>query len=192
MIILNAPAFFAVSWGIIRKLIDPRTAKRIQLFSNESKGLSRVMELIDKSQVPSDYGGSNTSVDNAIMQASGGQEGRQEVDMLSVQKRGMVTHSFELKKGERAIIQLHTRSASSAKFICSNEETAEKVVELEIRGAVSTNSEGVLSSAPICREIAMGASGPGKFVLEGQDLDDASKDQGSLSRGYFLVEKHIL
>jgi hypothetical protein len=45
---------------IIRKFIDPRTAQRIQVFSGGGdKGLRALHKMVDKSQIPVDYGGTN-------------------------------------------------------------------------------------------------------------------------------------
>ena len=38
MIVLNAPGFFSFSWTVIRKFLDPRTAAKIKIFSDEKKG----------------------------------------------------------------------------------------------------------------------------------------------------------
>ncbi|OEU19489.1 CRAL/TRIO domain-containing protein, partial [Fragilariopsis cylindrus CCMP1102] len=59
MLIINAPSFFSFAWKIIKKLIDPRTASRIQLFSssNEKASQQALEKLICKqTQLPKDYG----------------------------------------------------------------------------------------------------------------------------------------
>jgi len=47
-------------------MIDPRTAKRIQVFSSAAKGTARLRELVADSQIPSDYAGTGPSL-NSIM-----------------------------------------------------------------------------------------------------------------------------
>ena len=66
MIILNAPGFFSVFWGILKQIIDPRTAKRIQVYSNKKKAFARLAELIDDSNIPSNYGGSGSSLEKCM------------------------------------------------------------------------------------------------------------------------------
>eukprot|EP00525_Craspedostauros_australis_P008414 CAMPEP_0198127526 /NCGR_PEP_ID=MMETSP1442-20131203/47344_1 /TAXON_ID= /ORGANISM="Craspedostauros australis, Strain CCMP3328" /LENGTH=408 /DNA_ID=CAMNT_0043787509 /DNA_START=159 /DNA_END=1385 /DNA_ORIENTATION=+ len=66
LIVLNAPSYFSVSWRIIKRLIDPRTAQRIQVFSSQTKAFQRLHELIDLEHLPSDYAGLNTSLDDAF------------------------------------------------------------------------------------------------------------------------------
>ena len=52
MVILNAPGIFSMFWGIIKQIIGPHTAKRIQVYINKKKGLLRLRELIDDSEIP--------------------------------------------------------------------------------------------------------------------------------------------
>jgi hypothetical protein len=62
MLVLNAPGFFAIAWGPIKKLIDPRTAAPIQLFANKQKGQKALERFVDKSQLPSDHEGVSPSL----------------------------------------------------------------------------------------------------------------------------------
>ena len=67
MLVLNAPSFFTFSWKLIKNFIDPRTASRIQLFSSKEKGQKSLEKLVDKNtQIPSDYGGGNISLQEAF------------------------------------------------------------------------------------------------------------------------------
>ena len=52
MIILNAPGFFSFAWGIIKKFIDPQTARRIKLVSGKEAGLKALQEIIDIEEIP--------------------------------------------------------------------------------------------------------------------------------------------
>mmetsp|Transcript_20133 Transcript_20133/g.29589 ORF Transcript_20133/g.29589 Transcript_20133/m.29589 type:complete len:161 (+) Transcript_20133:85-567(+) len=64
MLIINAPRFFSLSWKIIKGWIDQRTAAKIEIISSRSSWEKRLKELVDKDQLPSDYGGTgpNTKV----------------------------------------------------------------------------------------------------------------------------------
>jgi len=68
LLIINAPSWFGFVWAIVKKLIDPRTASKIEVFTNAKSGLERMNELIDSSQIPSDYGG----IGPTLAKAAGG------------------------------------------------------------------------------------------------------------------------
>jgi hypothetical protein len=185
MIVINAPKFFAMSWSMIKTMIDPRTAQRIQVFSSASKGLARVAELIEESEIPKEYGGTNTSVEESFLRAQGKTTGRQQVNLLYLKKRGKATHSFSVEQGEALTIRIYTRSASSAKFVLKKEGITQPVGEIHIQGQLTSKEKPNL---PICSDLACNLVGPGAFLVEGLDCDDCPKDQSSASRGYFLVE----
>jgi hypothetical protein len=68
MLILNAPGFFSMFWGLIKKFVDPRTAQRIQVFSSREKGLAAPRKLVAVEEIPVDNGGTNKSVKQAFME----------------------------------------------------------------------------------------------------------------------------
>lgn len=195
MLIINAPTIFAMSWSIIRKLIDPRTARRIQVFSNINKGLARLHELVDKSQLPVEYGGTNISVRDAMLQVSAkeGDQGdaRQDTELMYVRKRSKAEHVFQIDKGEILNLRVYTRSTSSGRITLTRDGSDEKLGEEDNQGLGSHTKEGAPMNRPQCKTIASGISGPGKFRLRVQDLDDCPRELSGLSRGYFLVEKHV-
>jgi CRAL/TRIO domain len=63
MVILNAPAWFGMTWPIIKSFIDPRTAKKIEVYSREATGKARLLELINVDEIPADYGGTAPTTD---------------------------------------------------------------------------------------------------------------------------------
>mmetsp|Transcript_4012 Transcript_4012/g.5822 ORF Transcript_4012/g.5822 Transcript_4012/m.5822 type:complete len:580 (+) Transcript_4012:87-1826(+) len=68
MVIVNSPAFFTFTWKIIRSWIDQRTANKVSVIgTNKDYMLKHLTEIIDKSQLPTDYGGIGPSID-AILQ----------------------------------------------------------------------------------------------------------------------------
>jgi hypothetical protein len=225
MIVLNAPSFFTMSWGVVKQLIDPRTAKRIQLFGSQAKGVARMLQLIDPSEIPADYGGTKPSIEQIILQAESSrrtsgtptttsststigaqavpqqQQQQQEIDLLFCKRRGKVSKVFEVATGQILRLRIWTRSVSGIKFALHDKHTGEKKMrECVVRGDIPQRSVVVdanknapasppatIAALPHCVELVSALTGPGRFVLEGQDLDDVSKELSSLSRGYFLV-----
>lgn len=57
MLIVNAPAFFAATWRLIKGWLDPRTAAKIEVISSRTAMQKRLLELVDPDQLPWDYGG---------------------------------------------------------------------------------------------------------------------------------------
>ncbi|EED86803.1 hypothetical protein THAPSDRAFT_264603, partial [Thalassiosira pseudonana CCMP1335] len=57
LLIINAPSWFGLVWSVVKKLIDARTASKIEVFTSSKSGLARMKELIDNSQIPSDLDG---------------------------------------------------------------------------------------------------------------------------------------
>jgi hypothetical protein len=72
MVIINAPSFFAASWGIIKGYIDVRTASKVDVFSSRPKWEKKLRELCDEEQLPSDYGGTGPSTIDTLNAASPG------------------------------------------------------------------------------------------------------------------------
>lgn len=114
MVVLNAPGFFSFSWAIIRRILDPRTAAKIKIFSDEAKGLACLFDKVEKDQVIADYGGAGPSFDE-VMQAEGNGTNttpakRREVKLLSVLPNSKEDTVFELSADETAELDVFTRS----------------------------------------------------------------------------------
>jgi len=210
MIIINAPSFFTFLWPAIKKLIDPRTASRIQVFSDKKKSSDRLKELIDSNEIPIDYGGNPDNPDNTIAHAVIKQGGldtekvkRQEVQLLYIKKRSTIHHEIHLQKNEAMKIIIYTRSISNASFVVSKNQTdkeeknnkdvdttdTDKVstIEVVVEADISSGDENRESSPPLPSQKVMGTIyGPGHFDMHGQDLDTATRKQSSFSRGYYL------
>jgi hypothetical protein len=186
MLILNAPAFFSFSWTIIKKFLDARTAARIQVFSNEEKGLQALRALIGSAQIPRDYGGGNISIQQAFAkQAADPSLLRQEVELVHV-KKGKTTmskHTWKLQQGEVMTINIYTRSVSGACVIAHFNGQALATAE----AACSSNSEDEEADPlPMCVHLA-NIKRPGMVSMEVQDLDNAPRHHRGMSRGYFLI-----
>ena len=66
MVIVNAPRFFSVTWGVIKGWLDPRTSAKIEVISSKKASEERFLELVDADMLPSDYGGKATDTDTLI------------------------------------------------------------------------------------------------------------------------------
>lgn len=64
MMIINAPAFFTMTWKIVRGWIDERTASKIEVIGTDQKRiLKKLSKIVDPSNLPADYGGSGIGID---------------------------------------------------------------------------------------------------------------------------------
>jgi hypothetical protein len=185
MLVLNAPRFFTMSWGIIRKFIDARTAQRIQVFSSGEKGLKALHLMVDKSQIPVDYGGSNKSIKKSFTEESADPALlRQEIELVHARKNHKVTthQTWELVKGECMTIQVYTRSVSAAAVTVRLTGAIFKAVQ-----AQCTFEGEAEDPKPHCTLVVSKLMGPGKVTVDVHDLDNAQKKHHGKSRGYFLI-----
>jgi CRAL/TRIO domain len=191
MLIINAPSFFSMFWGLLKKFIDPRTAQRIQVFSNSAKGLAALRKLVDEHEIPVDYGGTNKSLKQAFVdEASDPLLRRQEIELVYVKRRGRAALSKDivLNADESIFIRVYTRSWSGANVTV---RAGSKVcAEAQARCLWRNENAGPTDSAdvpmPHCTVVAEKIPGPGMVTIQLDDLDDAVSDK-KLSRGYFLV-----
>lgn len=56
-IVLNAPSFAPMMWGLIQKFLDPEVAKKVVILSYDYK--EELLKRIDKASVPKQFGGEN-------------------------------------------------------------------------------------------------------------------------------------
>ena len=67
LVIINAPGFFPLTWKLIAKWIDARTANKVTILgSNRSKWMAKLRQLVDVDQLPVDYGGTGTSIERYL------------------------------------------------------------------------------------------------------------------------------
>mmetsp|Transcript_14545 Transcript_14545/g.29413 ORF Transcript_14545/g.29413 Transcript_14545/m.29413 type:complete len:586 (-) Transcript_14545:1168-2925(-) len=67
LVIINAPGFFALTWKLIAKWIDARTASKVTILgNNRSKWTAKLRQLVDVDQLPLDYGGTGTSIERYL------------------------------------------------------------------------------------------------------------------------------
>lgn len=184
MLILNAPGFFSFSWAVIKKFLDARTAARIQVFSSEEKGLQALSGLIESSQIPRDFGGGNISIQQAFAkQAADPAVVRQDVELVHVKKgkKIMSKSIWKLEKGEVMTINVYSRSVSGGCVIAYLND--HPLATAEVACNFSQRDE---KPRPNCVRLA-NIKYPGIVTLEVQDLDNASRANSGMSRGYFLI-----
>lgn len=198
MLIINAPGFFSMFWGLIKKFIDPRTAQRIQVFSNEEKGLAALRKLVDEEEIPVDYGGKNKSVKQAFMdEAADPALKKQEIELLQVKRKGTasLTSSLALSAGEYMEIRVYTRSVSAAEITVEFNGDIYATVPVMCCWSTSSDPAGGTTSTPLPNsvEVVDKLLGPGTVNIVAKDLDNVDKNKSSAgaSRGFFLVVCNI-
>jgi hypothetical protein len=82
MVIVNAPTFFTATWRLIKGWLDPRTANKIEVISSRSAYEKRLLELVDRDQLPSDYGGSGTDTNRTLQDSVQGDADRLDTRMM--------------------------------------------------------------------------------------------------------------
>jgi hypothetical protein len=196
MLVLNAPGFFAIAWGLIKKFIDPRTAARIQLFANKEKGQKALERLIDKSQLPSDYEGGNASLSEAFFkEARDSSLIRQEIELVHCKRKGKAhTKPWTLNKNEKIQISVYTRSVSTGyvSILVNGQITrsfdAKCLVNGDQDGPKTLDDKKEAPGTPLPNRISTKTLvGPGKVTVEIHDRDDVEKRHSGKSRGYFLI-----
>lgn len=114
-VLLNSPRYFPMMWKIIKTFIDPNTASKIEVYSNELKGRKRVLELIDANELASNFGGSAASTAKQISAMGTGEEvNRRFIRIISPHKQNEAVYEFDLTDGENAKITVYTNSPSGA------------------------------------------------------------------------------
>ena len=157
-----------------------------------------MMDLIDKSEIPSDYGGSKGSLASFVQEYAKGSK-RQQVELLSVKKRGKASCNYVLASGEKMTVRIYTRSASVAIASLHDQASKKCLGQAEVQGIqTGAPSDNVASSTttaapPTCTMTPCGVNigqeiiGPAKIVVEVEDKNTSPKNNPSLSRGHFLV-----
>jgi hypothetical protein len=89
MIIVNAPTFFTATWRLIRGWLDPRTANKIEVIGSRSAYEKRLLELVDRDQLPSDYGGSGIDTNKTLQDSVQGDADRLDTRMMYLRYVGI-------------------------------------------------------------------------------------------------------
>jgi hypothetical protein len=157
LMVINVPGWFGMAWSVIKKLIDPRTASKIEIFTNTEAGLQRLNEMIDKSQIPLEYNGTGSSLAEAA--ASGGESLVVLNQLMNLtKKQPEINHDFDLKDDKEVTLTVYTRCKEGA------------IVTVSRTGTSSTPSQvtsivGSKDSEPYSVPIGT-IMGPGSFTVK--------------------------
>lgn len=58
-ILINAPYIFSVCWAVISAMLDSATNAKVQILSSERFWRPLLLEAMDASEIPVEYGGTN-------------------------------------------------------------------------------------------------------------------------------------
>jgi len=130
MICINSPTFFTIIWKIIKGWIDPRNGGKVELYgTNKQDWLGRLHQLIDKSELPSDYGGTCKSVNELLkerMKDDHKKKGcnyhgivRQDTTLLNVNDKA--SHRIVAEQNRIVKLALWTNSKASARIVIKDE-----------------------------------------------------------------------
>lgn len=159
MIILNTPVFFSYSWRIIRSFVDPRTATKVTMFSDEAMGREFIQKCVEKDQILEDYGGSGPTFNEVVEEEMEGAN-RLVVKLCSISHGGEAEVSIELGEGEKVDLEVYTRSVLGADIHIREGGVTRKDVEL--LPTVPGQNDAV---EPKCTNIASDIEGPGTFTV---------------------------
>lgn len=154
LMVINVPGWFGIAWSVVKKLIDPRTASKIEIFTNAESGLQRMGEMIDSSQIPTEYKGNGTSLAEAA--ASGGESMVVLNHLMSLtKKQSERSHDFELIDEKQVTLTIYTRCKEGATATVSRAGTSSQV----------TSIVGFKENIPYSTTIGM-ITGPGFFTVK--------------------------
>lgn len=140
LVIINAPSWFGVVWSLVSRLIDARTASKIEVFTSRKRGYARMQELIDNSQIPSDYGGTGPSLVQAASASSTGPstlpQSSSNVVVLNktVHVKQEKRKQFEVKEGETMSLTIYSRCKNGVKAAIFREGSDSPLFEKDVVG----------------------------------------------------------
>lgn len=201
MLILNAPGWFSLSWKIIKSFIDPRTSKKIEVYSSKSHGQSRLLQLVDASEVPLDFGGTAPTTDSIMSQGCqsideqdvADDKGRWVVKAVHVKPKSArkLSDFCRLKEGESLSIQIYTRSISgiSVSVWKGHDEAKPILKDFKVARASTLGYFSENPPTPYVTNVCQ-AEGPGTYSVRLQDLQDCTNRK--LPHGYFTLVGRIV
>mmetsp|Transcript_11319 Transcript_11319/g.25812 ORF Transcript_11319/g.25812 Transcript_11319/m.25812 type:complete len:447 (+) Transcript_11319:77-1417(+) len=138
-LVINAPRFFSMTWGIIKGWIDPRTASKIELISSRKTWEARLRELVDEDQLPSDYGGKDTATTTTLAKEVPEGVLKQHHQLVHVRSSGHMT--VEVPAGNEVDVMIYTRSTSKVSVSIVN-DSDKKVVYVPAVAVQHTGGTG--------------------------------------------------
>ncbi|KAL7543248.1 hypothetical protein ACHAXR_012547 [Thalassiosira sp. AJA248-18] len=192
LLIINAPSWFGFVWSLVRKLIDPRTASKIEVFTSAKAGSKRMDELIGNSQIPSCYGGMGPSLAEAASGAAGaspaGTRSKMVVlnQLLSLSKKNSEkSYNFELEDAKQLTLTIYTRCKAGATAALFRADTETLVTEIDIVGEKEEPYSRTLGAivGPGSFTVKIKAkSEPGSFLVLGTVFCSGKDEPGSPER----------
>lgn len=164
-LIINAPSWFSLIWSVVKKLIDPRTASKIEVFTSSKSGTARMNELIDHAQIPADYGGSGPSLSEAASGAGTHKKDEQRKIVvynhlfILTKKQKPQSHEFTIEKGQQLALQLYTRCSAGVKVELFKDGIDKALIVMDIVGCAEEDDQ------PSSRTIGE-CAGPEKYTLK--------------------------
>jgi len=152
--------------------MDKRTASKVDIYSNEQKGLACITEHIPESELVKEYGGEGLSLNDVLQQTREPGSKRQVVERFCLHTKEATTCSFELATNEIATISVHTKSREGADFTVS--KAKQEVAKCTVKPEDDNNQH-----QPYKKEIASELKGPGNFSV--------SAKSDHLGHHYFLT-----
>lgn len=139
-------------------MLDPRTASKIEMFSNEKDGINWLLDRVDKSELLSDYGGTGPSFEDVQNESAAAECKRQIVKLISISNRSFTKDAleFSLGAGETVDLTIYTRSELGAKF--------DLIMDGNSIGSADVNNPNA-APGPYAIKIFEGVKGPGKVTL---------------------------
>jgi len=118
-IVTNAPFFFSAIWLILKSVLDARTSAKIDIYSNEKKGLALVQKYIDENELIADKGGRGPSYQELLHQFKPKGSIRQLVERVCLNANGSSNFDFDLSIDEKALsMTVFTRSTTGTLLRC--------------------------------------------------------------------------
>ena len=183
LLIINAPSWFGLIWSVVRKLIDARTASKIEVFTSSKKGFARMRDLIDNSQIPSDYCGTGPSlaqaasgVVSATTRSASNPQDRNKVVVLNkvmhLKNRQEKSKDFNLEEGQTMTVTIYTRCKNGAKASIIREGSESPMIEKDVVGEEEDEPYSMVLGevkGPGNFEVRLKSiSGPGVFLTLGK------------------------
>ena len=188
MIILNAPTWFSVTWRVIRSFLDPRTARKIEVYTNTSRGQFRLQQLIHATEIPHDFGGMGPP--------TGSSEGpdRQALQILHVSKKHRAIQEVpclaDVGEDEK-ITSLKVFSRSATGIIADFAKDGDSIASDFSINPPKAPASGTSLDPYVFDIIKEPIDGPCQISLTARALPDEKKPPNKSSFGYFVVVAFI-
>ena len=189
-IIINAPSAFSLIWNVIKGWIDARTASKVEIYSYRTQWEPRLLQLVESSELPSDYGGSAIPTKTRLeMENKEAGVSRQYARTYNVCKIA-TTDILDVRHGEEMEIFVMTRSLREGEFSFAFLDDDNKPIlddpPFPVDPVVVKHSgKGVDEEEPTRMNFPFPIKGPSKFQLK------ITCNTGSWSSESFLVAAKV-